>query len=195
MSSATLVHALGRLEKAWAHLEAPIVPILQRGLSDEQIDDLCAPLGLTVPPELRAWWQWHDGAVVPEGGRWIQRTIGPGGYEFLPLADALDLYERLRSIFPDGAEHVWTRTWMPFMARDSETLYVDCAGVTAWGNSPVRQVNKEWEEPEVDRAQSLLHAVETWIWLLESGSYRWTGEHWESDWTAVPLFLRIGGLA
>ncbi len=84
-----------------------------------------------------------------------KRTIGPGGYEFLPLADALQAYTTNREIhgvpepeFPDG---YWHKSWLPFMTQDAQRLFVDCDRVLLGGYSPVRLVTWQWDNYEVDR--------------------------------------------
>jgi hypothetical protein len=198
MPESGLSDALSRLEAEWVRLGAPIAGLLRPGLSDDEIDGQTASLGLTVPPELRAWWRWHDGADRGEQ-HGFERTIGPGGYAFLPLYEALHQYEsemQIANRVRGEAPVVWGRSWLPFMVNSGPSrLYVDCDRVTPWKASPVRAVTWEWEEPEVDRAASLWQAVELWVWLLDSDYYQWSEQGWAYDWEAIPIFLRLTGLA
>jgi hypothetical protein len=197
MSATPLNDALLRLEAEWVRLDAPITGLLRPGLSDIEIDSQTEPLGLTVPAELRTWWRWHDGADLGEQ-HGFERTIGPGGYALLPLHEAVKRYQLEMEIAENvrgEAPVAWGRSWLPFMVNSGPSrLYVDCDRVTPSAASPVRMVTWEWEQPEVDRACSLCQAVELWVWSLESGYYRWSGQVWDSDWDAIPVFLRLSGL-
>ena len=190
---------LETMEGAWREEDAPIVPLLRPGLTDEQIDDLCQPLGLAVPLELRVWWNWHDGADLPSNGNGAHRAINSWS-EFLPLASALELCQRKRQWFPvDGDEPYWKESWLPFShAGGPDTLFVDCARIVHPDTAPVRVQDHDWQRVEVDAANSLTHAVALWSWVAQSGIRRWDSEadlpHWELDWDAVPLFIQWTGL-
>ena len=127
-------------------------------------------------------------------------------WEFLPLRQALGRYDFELSITERQlADQVgddwfprWGRSWVPFMTNFTNArLYVDCERVTPWRASPVRMVSWEWTEPEVDRAISLTHAAEAWVWVLEEGYCTWSGEsravNLDSD--SQPTFLSWTGLA
>jgi hypothetical protein len=57
-------------------------------------------------------------------------------------------------------------------------------------------VSFEWDSFDIDRSGSLQQAVELWIWLLESGFFSWdkTRGHWASDYSTIPLFVRLTDL-
>jgi hypothetical protein len=78
---------LEALEAQWRAQGALIVDGLQPGLRDEEMDELTAPLGRTLPTEARTWWGWHDGTAS---------TCGPQALGldllYLPLAGALNMY-------------------------------------------------------------------------------------------------------
>jgi cell wall assembly regulator SMI1 len=82
---------LDRLERVWRRLDSPLVDLLRPGLSDEQIDELMAPTGLTLPDELRLWWGWHDGAPTTSDQE-EGRGLGSGGWLHVSPSEAIDLY-------------------------------------------------------------------------------------------------------
>jgi hypothetical protein len=168
-----------------------------------KITDLAARHGLEIPLELRVWWNWHDGAVPLSGAPTNLRRIGPGGYEFLPLTEALSAYEFNRRVHhgdldSDGVPTTsrWEPAWLPFMTQGAERLYVDCDRVFFGEFTPVRLVSWGWELPEVDRATSVTHAVTLWLWLLESGFYKWDNAipGWDYDTAEIPDFVHWTGL-
>jgi hypothetical protein len=65
---------------------APIVDHLQPGLSDEQMDELTAPLGLSLPVEARRWWGWHDGVDPASARIQADRMVGPL-WRYQPLSE------------------------------------------------------------------------------------------------------------
>jgi len=59
-----------RLHELDGHLRRlglPIAEHLRPGLSDEEMDAITHPLGIDLPPQLRALWAWHDGAEYRTG--------------------------------------------------------------------------------------------------------------------------------
>lgn len=183
---------LTELEAQWHRLGAPVARALRPGLSERGLDSLAAALDVDLPRELRELWAWHDGA---EPG--VRGSIGPGGYEFLTTEEVvaqhrMNLEVHAESPDPEAAPDLfWHRSWVAFMVRGAQRLYVDTARRPTSGVSPVRLVSWEWEDVDVDRAPSLAAAVSMWTWLLQSGAYRWDADGREhDDWNAVPLFAR-----
>jgi hypothetical protein len=191
-----LIPWLERLEAQWVRLNAPIAGLLNAGLSDDAIDELAEPYGVVVPLELRTWWGWHDGAGPWPGVAAVNTvTIGPGGYEFLSLRQALAKYEMNRRAHTPPDEFVWQASWLPFMTQGAQRLYVDCHEVTADQFSPVKLVSWETDMPTVARAWSLRHAVSLWVWLLESDYYWWESDGGYWDHRPLPEFAYWTGLA
>lgn len=76
---------LDELEFRWREQGAFVANALRPGLSDDDIDRLTEPAGLTLPLEARRWWGWHDGADPQIPG--IAAELGPAK-AFLSLAEA-----------------------------------------------------------------------------------------------------------
>jgi cell wall assembly regulator SMI1 len=110
---------LDELEGHWRRQRAPLVEGLQPGLTDQDIDELTAPLEIRLPREARMWWQWHDGAGST-GERAVCREFGPG-LAFYSLREAVDMCRQIRNMFrdiwaADGPEVVaywWRPSWFP----------------------------------------------------------------------------------
>ena len=62
---------LDRFRAALKTAGAPLASAIDPGLSDAQIDEVAAELGMAVPPELRTLWRWgcpSSTANVRQGG-------------------------------------------------------------------------------------------------------------------------------
>lgn len=80
----------------------PTVQRLRPGLSDDEMDSLTAPLGLTLPHEARIWWRRHNG--------------GPnaliGSYrDFASLQDMVAQTRHLRDVHHHGFQDAGVITW------------------------------------------------------------------------------------
>lgn len=85
------------------------------------------PVGLELPHEARLWWGWHDGIeredaeVLP-----ARRELGPG-FDFLPLAEAIELYDDQREMFATtGIEELRPAHLFPITYRNGP-VSCDCS--------------------------------------------------------------------
>jgi cell wall assembly regulator SMI1 len=86
------------LDELEGHLRRQRAPLLEGsnpGLTDQDIDELTAPLEIRLPREARMWWQWHDGAGST-GELAVYRELGPG-LAFYSLREAVDAYRQMRT--------------------------------------------------------------------------------------------------
>ena len=141
-----LAALLDRLEAAWREQGAPIADHLAPGATEEELSQWEAESGARLPPELRIWWGWHNGAVgQPPGGIPYTRTIGRGSWEFLSLEDASGHGKRRLSAswrpyggVPAEWQGEWGHDWLPVVTMDAYCLFVDRSAVTPEGSVPVR---------------------------------------------------------
>jgi hypothetical protein len=200
--------ALPALAEQWSRLGAPISEVLAPGISPDEVDRLAEPYGLRVPVEAKALWEWHNGMVPSARERpyfYPGYTIGPGGYVFHSVQEALEQYVVNRETHPysepDWTSIYWRESWLPVMTQDAQRLYVDCQREVQGtpGTAPLRLVEWAWEGFDADIAPSIAAAVRTWTWLLEQDYYRIEDgggfPAWQCDWEEIPLFLRQSGLA
>ncbi|GAB4067470.1 hypothetical protein GCM10028777_23570 [Angustibacter speluncae] len=170
---------------------------MRPGLDDDELDRLAGDAGWRLPAELKVLWGWHDGAQP--GG---PRSIGPGGYEFLSLREALDETAQQRSWFPAG-DHTpigWQPHWLVLMTQGPQRLYADCTTDDPLRNpwlTRLGMVPWEWEDADLAVAGSLLHAVSLWRWLLDHDHYEVEdgGDLQPRDFPTWPLWLRLSALA
>lgn len=166
---------LAELEQRLRALGAPITRILRPGLSDDQMDELTGPIGLTLSTEARAWWRWHDGAEP--GGR--HTAIGDGWVP-LPLAEAVRsalVYRGISTveIDADGNDNrssVWLDSWIALCGNASaERLACECA-VPAGEPSPAIYFEPlSNDDPEIPKAASIGEVVHVWFDALDDGTW------------------------
>lgn len=175
---------LQRLEAAWRTQGAPIAGSLRAGISEREIDALTQPLGLRLPTEARRWWTWHDGATAPAPPAPApSRLIGPG-LAFLPLRDAIELYETERAMFtsePLVAE-LRPANFFP-ISYSAGPMSCDCS-VESGAPSPIFHVHSH--DYDIDgvrkpKAGSFGELVSWWIDALSDGT--WTWDQAEGRWT------------
>jgi cell wall assembly regulator SMI1 len=158
---------------------------LAGGLSDPEIDLLLAPTGLSLPPEVRAWYRRHDGAR-PES-----RVHAPwliGHWLPLPLEEALAERERRHLMAledlqgePDqDLDDVWGAGWLPlFRTGNGVILVVDCQPRGLGGPSELLRMSRV--APDNDRVPSMealfaffVHALGTRAWSWDHAQRRWS---------------------
>jgi hypothetical protein len=173
---------LAELDRRLRERGVPAIGAAQPGLSEEAINEIVAPLGLSLPREARLWWSWHNG-VQPDAGPG-PREIGPTR-KWLPLEEAAEECGRIRKMVreardprdPRPIESIWSSSWLPFV--QSNGVYVIETAVPDDAPCPVRV---HWfDEPETPPDLPSLGAlVSLWIEALDrrAWSYDRQGDHW-----------------
>ena len=120
------------------------------------MEGLTAPLGLRLPIEAERWWGWHDG--VPEKACAVagDRELGGPGFQFLPLAEAVEHYRAGRETARRAAARLvddefadpdrwWNPAWFTIItAGHGVSVTVDCS-VAEGDATPVRAVGGPME--------------------------------------------------
>lgn len=165
---------LEELEAAWRGAGAQIVGVLAPGLSDERIDELMTPLGLSLPEEARRWWGWHNGVTNKAPYGWdIGRQI-----LFFSLQEAL---QELDDPFHGGGEPA-PQTWIPWVRAAGGWLAIDCAQPD---NTPVHRLDREGGI--FHAADSIGEAVELWLEMYKTGGWSMNaGGWWDLDLDRAP---------
>jgi hypothetical protein len=200
-SQPLLEEKLARMEAAWRQQDAPIVDFLAPGLSEAELNRWEEETQLPLPPELRVWWGWHNGAALqPPGGVPYSRTIGPGWWEFLSLEDATR--ERAWRLggnwrpFPadlDDWQGDWAEPWLPMVTADRYCLLVDCSAATPNGHVPV--LDSEADDVFTPCAVSVSQLIDLWVFVLEEGYSLWSAEirNWRQRTLELPHPIRVSG--
>jgi cell wall assembly regulator SMI1 len=181
---------LCELERRWRAQGAPLLPLLRRGLDDEEIDAVTARVGIRLPREPRIWWGWHDGTEA--GQRSLEERYQGPGLPLLTLAESVVVYQQQSELagWAGSAEQAeepsrwWHPQWFPVTeATAGGVVAVDC-GVGLREPCPIRMVS--WgtnEESDVPVARSFGEMVTWWIEAFDTGawSYDATRERWQYD--------------
>jgi len=158
------------LERFYAALDAqqmPIATVLAPGLSDAEIDELTAPLGIALPDELRLLWKWHDGVNAPPPPRDANYGLGPDRW-FAPLSKMVEACITWREIAAEVSEtmQTWEPTWFP-VVLGGVTPAADTA-VAPDEPTPIHMVDphlSRWpREPDLPSLGAL---IEIWTIALE----------------------------
>jgi cell wall assembly regulator SMI1 len=130
-------------------------------------------MGQAIPPELRTWWQWHDGVQrVGEGTYGPESIMGPR-WDFLSSTEAVkDRQQQL-----DWGNYWWEPSWLTVGRQDANALFVDCRDVTEVGTVPVRGYDHTPDDVFTPRAGCFTAAVTLWTELIEQGIYHWVDGH------------------
>jgi hypothetical protein len=163
----------------------PVGRWLKPGLTDEEMDEIVAPLGLSLPTEGRVWWGWHDGETVE--GR--DKVIRPWR-SFLSLAESVRVYRELRSMAEelvepdipplDDADYRWNPTWLPITGIQLPFV-IDCS-VAEGEPTPIRCI--DWQDVDgffEPRAGSFGQMIIWWMSAIDSGAWRWNPERNQWD--------------
>ena len=174
---------LHELEKRWRRQQAPVLDCLRPGLSVGELDGLMAPVGLRLPAEAHVWWGWHDGADAGPGTLARDRQIGGPGFQFLPLAEAIEQYERNRRIAEAVADRMpespadladpwrwWDPGGFPITVSAAGAVVMCDTTVPQGAVAPIRA--RLAGEPATAGARSFGEMVNWWIEALDSAAWR-----------------------
>jgi hypothetical protein len=171
---------LARLERCLSDQRLPWLSSRRQPLTDDEIDQLTRPVGIALPPELRLWWRWFNGASAP-------RRV-----ELTPVLEVVSLEVALRgrdamidvaagvAETPDDAERLYPSSFLPLFGSGGS---VTIAANTALGPAtPLHYVEfHPNDHPLVMLAPSLGDAVHRWVEMYEAGYYRWDEARGEWD--------------
>lgn len=135
------------------------------GLTDEQIDELLLPAGITLPEEARVWCRWHNG---------IRKDASPNAHSFawrelLSLEYAVEWYEMFRGMNFEA----WGVDGLLCPLGEKPRIYFDCSGPTD-EPVPIYAQNDETEAPGMvlgsigDLVLAMLEYFELGIWTIDT---------------------------
>jgi cell wall assembly regulator SMI1 len=167
-------------------LGVPVDALSEPGLSDAEMDEMTAAVGLVLPGEARVLWRWHDG--VPEDGR--PNPLGAFRKRFLRLSEAIACHREYRevvvSVVEGNPDIRFAPSWLP-MFDEQHPLVIDCA-VGVDEPTPLRMINLENPDEPFVWARSLGEAVQMWSNALDRGLWKWDAAKrgWEVDLSSLP---------
>ena len=186
--SKPLLAALAEIEDIWQTRNLPILRHLQPGLTDGEIDELTAPIGLTLPGEARAWWRWHNGVTSDTSD--AEASPGPD-VRYCSLADAVAFYTLQRKEFarrdPAFVVDQWPSEWFVLCYGPQKIITIDCSPEFRT-ETPVRVLDYWDEEVRTPKAASVADMVRVWCRAWASGAYRFDLQthDWDRDWERLP---------
>lgn len=133
----------------------------------------------------------------------VESQVGPGGWEFLTLAESMA--ERNLMLSLCGRAHYpaddqdwdgyWRPSWLPLFAFDSNLVFVDLDR-SPLGRVPVHLWAAQPEDVGVPRTTSLAELLAIWVRLLDERYYWWSAEQgrWQDRRPDVPPPLIDRGL-
>jgi hypothetical protein len=187
---------LSSLEDRWRSQGARVVERLRPGLTRSEQEGTLSSLALVLPDEGTLWWEWHDGAMTPDGN---YELLGPD-LPFLPLAKSVEWYREFRAIAEEeNADADWPPEWFPLTTSSQGPIVIDCS-IGPGRPTPIRKI--DWanapstESLAEPRASSLGELVRWWIDALDVGAWRYDAAvgRWDYDWTLLPRDRELTGL-
>lgn len=185
-----LLALLDRLEGFWRDQHHPLAGSVRPGLTAERIEELMAPTGLTLPPELVTWWSWHDGSQ-PARRLYDDFVFGQ---PFFSLERAVETYQwwmtpenQPASLDSVLADYWWRPSWFPISMDQAGVPFVDTATVTAGGTVPVRYIDTPmWEMWELVIAPTFTDYIAMVVRLYDVGAMWWDSDGLSVDFDRIP---------
>jgi hypothetical protein len=154
---------------------APMVGHLNPGLSDQEIDALVRPLGISLPAEAKEWWGYANG--VPRGAA-PNIDLSPS-WSWAPLEEIVQECREMRAIGSEdvlpGEPSMFADTWLPIVKGDG-MLVID---TTQPAIAPVYTVDWHVDDPDVPYSPilpSLGVLITTWARALEERAIWYDGD-------------------
>jgi hypothetical protein len=155
---------LGELELRWRRLGTTMAERMEPGLDDDEIDQITAPLGFSLPEEARRVFRWHQGSSLAPLAAY--RTLIPLG---TCVQSTLDFLED---------DDDWPRGWVSFM-DEKPYMALDCRGgpddpVAVWHYDYAHQ-----QLPTRPVFASIGELFLFWISLIDDGHMTRDAPRWD----------------
>jgi len=160
---------LDRLDAQWARLRPQWHATLAPGLGEEEQRELIAPLGLTIPSELRTWWAWRqiDAAVTDSS-------------EILSLPSAVRYCQMRRDVAAEVAadtkadpEELWPQRFLAVALSGSIAIATDCSVQGPASPLFADLAHGIPVNPSHLALPSFGHLIHGWVEMYEAGYYTW----------------------
>lgn len=180
---------LAELERLLVKQGAPIIRRFQPPASNEALAAVESYLGLSIPDELRQWWEWHDGTDVQGHELAVECSIGPI-FSVLSASEAIEASQELRAgaeeDAPEDPDSCWTLSWIAIGSQGRVACECDIPS-----DAPVPVLDVDYHKaayPGAVVCHSLGKMVRWWIEALESGAWRYDRERnrWDRIYELIP---------
>lgn len=169
-----LENALDRLTGILERLHAPILEMLQPGLSQKEIDILIEDFSFKLTHEVHSFYKWRNGL---NKNRPVDYEFLPDGY-LLSLDEALDSYKITIDIAGQISKYaniepsqLWDPRWFPILSNMSGDFHVVLCNTKEVSQSPVYYVYNEDRGSTYLAYDSLTGMILTVAKCYETGSY------------------------
>lgn len=152
---------------------------LKSGLSKGEIEDLVAPLGITLPEEAIIFYSHYN---LPKGYQFnSDQPTFFGTFWLLSLEDAVEEYKfrRLNNFF-EGRDNAW----FPLLQEDANFYYLDVAQI-ADGTCPITEGSEYMIVPEI-KFTSLKAMFDTMYYWIYEGVLQVVEGHVAGDYEGNP---------
>ena len=159
----------------------PTVERLYPGLTDEQMDEITAPLGMTLPTEARVWWSRQNGG---------DKALIASYRYCAPLEEMVAQAQQSRQLQREVSEEVGNTTWndrlLP-LTLDPDTIFACDCSVAPGAPTPISVwIPKDAEDLREPILPSFGSLVEIWITAIEEGLYQYLPDKGYAVMTAYP---------
>lgn len=152
---------------------APMVDHLNAGLSDDEMNALVAPLGISLPDEARVWWHYANGVtnangVPPDAPSSID--LSPS-WSWAPLEEIVAECREMRQIGNEdvlpGEPSVYRDSWLPIVLGDG-MLVMDTSQSVIAPAGTVDFADYDLDDTWIPDLPSLGALVQAWTSALET---------------------------
>ena len=167
----SISHSLDRIFKVWQQDREELIPLLQPGLSPEEIQAKVSQLSLQLPQEMYELYQWHNG--IASNITFEFATDFLPGFNFLSLDQALKHFneiENYRQQVMSLQGEPGHRPWFPVFSIDVQHLIV-FGDVTPQETSPVFYLSTTIGQPIQIAYPSLANLLSIVAECYETGAY------------------------
>lgn len=132
----------------------PVVPLLQEGLSIDDIGSITEDLTIRLPTDLKELYTWHNGTDKTDGYILGDVDFFPG-FHFLPLEDAIAHYWKFVK------DLRWEASWFPVFGNGGGDFFVVQCQEIPMEHAPVLgfMIGTDQIEIEYQSIESMLHTL------------------------------------
>jgi hypothetical protein len=145
-------------------------------VSEDQIQDALATVDLIPPPELLAWWGWHNGVTADAPPSTGYTQIGVDAWSQFSVQEAVRVAAEMRTVANEvasstgmPADKFWRNEWLPLLTYGGADYFVIRCAEPHLGTLVIKDSEGEAESDQID-APSLFDLVSAAIQSIRNGA-------------------------